>query len=166
MLEIYFSITNVIRWIAVVLIFVFDIGIAILVVKSMLMLRKEHRKILAVGKESAGQPEQDVVDYTSEWEFIKRQAQSMHQSEWKLAVIEGDKLVDEVLKSKGYIGESMGERLMGINPSGFVSLQEAWDAHKLRNTVVHDMTQVISKGQAVGAIESYERFLTELGFFT
>ena len=54
---------------------------------------------------------------------------------------------------------------MSIDPSRFLTLQDVWDAHKLRNIIVHDMNQVISKEQAVNAIYAYERFLQELGFF-
>src|SRR3989344_2079440 len=49
--------------------------------------------------------------YNARWEEIKRHVSSFVEAEWKLAVIEADKFVDDVLKTAGFAGESMGERL-------------------------------------------------------
>ena len=129
------------------------------------MLANERHHVLHPTPQAQQTPEQEISIHQDAWSSIKKFSQSMTSSEWKISVIEADKLVDDVLKSKGYVGDSMGERLMSIDPSRFLTLQDVWDAHKLRNIIVHDMNQVISKEQAVNAIYAYERFLQELGFF-
>src|SRR3989344_3064717 len=58
--------------------------------------------------------ESQTVGLQKEWDRIKTNAESIRESEWKLSIIEADKLVDDVLKQLGYPGESMGERLMMI----------------------------------------------------
>src|SRR3990167_9669190 len=50
----------------------------------------------------------------SKWEEIKRHMESTREAEWKFAVVEADKMVDDLLKRAGYLGDSMGERLMNI----------------------------------------------------
>lgn len=101
--------------------------------------------------------------YTDSWEQIKRYANSVRESEWKLSVIEADKLVDDALKAKGFAGETMGERLMMISPAQLKSLQDLWDAHKLRNLIVHDANFKARQEQISSAVNGYERVLRELG---
>ena len=102
-------------------------------------------------------------DYAAQWEHIKRRSDSLHEAEWKLAVIEADNLADEVLKAVGYNGESMGERLMMIKPEQLDSLQDLWDAHKLRNLLVHYTGYQVRHEQVFAALHSFEKVLKELG---
>ena len=97
------------------------------------------------------------------WEEIKKHVSDFKESSWKLAVIEADKFVDDALKNAGFQGESMGERLMTIDPSQLLSLQQLWDAHKLRNLLVHDVNYEVTHRQAILAVEAFEQVLRELG---
>lgn len=108
-------------------------------------------------------PAEAVSAYDNRWSEIKKHVNSFNEAEWKMAVIEGDKFVDDALKSGGYLGESMGERLMMIQPGQLLSLQQLWDAHKLRNLLVHDVNYQLTHRQAVLAIEAFESVLRELG---
>lgn len=104
--------------------------------------------------------------YNARWEEIKRHVNSFVEAEWKLAVIEGDKFVDDVLKTAGFAGESMGERLMLIKPDQIINLQYLWDAHKLRNLLVHDPNFRLTHQQALFAINAFESVLKELSALT
>jgi len=97
------------------------------------------------------------------WNEISRHIESTNEGEWKFAVIEADKLVDDVLKSAGYQGETMGERLMNIDKSQLVSLDVLWDAHKTRNRLVHDANYFLRYAEAKRAVKFYEETLKELG---
>lgn len=111
-------------------------------------------------------PAEVQTAYNSRWDEIRRHVNSFVEAEWKLAVIEGDKFVDDVLKTAGFPGESMGERLMLIKPDQIMNLQYLWDAHKLRNLLVHDPHFRLTHQQAVFAINAYESVLRELGGVT
>jgi hypothetical protein len=52
---------------------------------------------------------------------------------------------------------------MLIEPGQLLSLQNLWDAHKLRNLLVHDANYQLDHRQAVMAIEAFEQALRELG---
>jgi hypothetical protein len=108
-------------------------------------------------------PEEAIASYDLRWEEIKKHVSSFTEAEWKLAVIEADKFVDDALKTAGFPGETMGERLMLIQPGQLLALQDLWDAHKLRNLLVHDANYQINHRQAILAIEAFERVLRELG---
>ncbi len=111
-------------------------------------------------------PAEVQTAYNNRWDEIRSHVNSFVEAEWKLAVIEGDKFVDDVLKSGGFAGESMGERLMLIKPDQIVNLQYLWDAHKLRNLLVHDANFRLTHQQAIFAINAFESVLRELGAVT
>jgi hypothetical protein len=165
-MEIFFSITNGVQWFAFVMSFIFlSLSLWLLLFRVIPMLRKEKHKI-ENPYDTPNTPEEAKDQYLDDWQMVKRNVQSMQDSEWKVAVISADKLVDEVLRVKGYQGESMGERLMSIDPNRFMSLQGVWDAHKLRNQIVHDIQANVDHSQAMAAVDAYENFLKELGFFS
>ena len=102
-------------------------------------------------------------NYTEHWQQIRKYVESIRDSEWKLSVIEADKLVDGVLQEHSFPGETMGERLMLIKPDDLSSLQDLWDAHKLRNLLVHEISYNLRHEQAIEAINAFEKVLRELG---
>lgn len=96
------------------------------------------------------------------WEEIKRHSSSSSEAEWKLAVIEADKLVGDILAKAGYPGETMGERLMGINSGQLATIQLLWEAHKVRNKIAHDSEYFLRDVDARRAVENFESALKEL----
>lgn len=90
--------------------------------------------------------------------------ESDHPNDWKLAIIEADIILDDVLKERGYRGISLGERLKSISPQHLSSLNDAWEAHKIRNRIAHDGADfVLTKRTAQETITRYQRVFTELG---
>lgn len=79
----------------------------------------------------------------------------------KLAVIEADKLLDNVLRSLVIPGETMGERLKAAQYR-YPNIQKVWPAHKLRNQLVHDSTFEMSLGQAQRALRDFHAALKTL----
>lgn len=98
----------------------------------------------------------------SKWEEIRRHSESHQEAEWKLAVIEADKLVDDILKSANYSGETMGERLMSIERGQLQTLDGLWEAHKIRNKLIHDTNYFLRYAEARKAVQLYEKTLQEL----
>jgi hypothetical protein len=90
--------------------------------------------------------------------------ESANPNDWKLAIIEADIMLDDVLKQRGYVGNSLGERLKGISPGQLNSLDDAWEAHKIRNRVAHDGADfVLTKREAEETINRYRRVFSEFG---
>lgn len=86
--------------------------------------------------------------------------------DWKLAIIEADVVLDEALKKFGYQGVSLGERLRDIAPTKLLSLNDAWQAHKVRNQIAHgDADFILTKRLAEETIKQYKRVFAELGVF-
>lgn len=89
---------------------------------------------------------------------------SPNPNDWKLAIIEADVILDEALKQIGYSGGSLGERLKSISTTQLSTLNEAWEAHKVRNRIAHEGADfVLTKRIAEETINRYRRVFNELG---
>jgi len=90
--------------------------------------------------------------------------ESENPSDWKLSIIEADIILDEILKNAGYAGGSLGERLRSISPSQLESLDDAWQAHKIRNQIAHGGADfVLTHKLAQDTIKQYRRVFYEMG---
>ena len=98
----------------------------------------------------------------SKWQEITNHLESTREAEWKFSIIEADKLVDDTLKKAGYLGDTMGDRLTNIDKSQLLSLEGLWEAHKIRNKLVHDANYFLRYAEARQAIKLYEDVLREL----
>lgn len=106
-------------------------------------------------------PTQNIV--LENWNDIKKLADSPNASDWNMAIIRADGLVDETLERLGYQGETVAERLKTVDPSKLPSLDRLWSAHRLRNTIVHELAVDHTKETIAYALESYEQAFHELG---
>lgn len=99
----------------------------------------------------------------SRWEEIMRHMDSVKEAEWKFAIIEADKLIEQVLKKSGFPGDTLGERLTLINQDQLQSLNSLWEAHKVRNHIAHDFNYFLRYTEAKRAVDQYRMALKELG---
>lgn len=97
-----------------------------------------------------------------QWQDIMRHIDSTHEGEWKFAVIEADTIVDGVLKNY-FPGDTMGERLMNIDKTKLLSIDDLWEAHKTRNRLAHDLNYFLRHAEALRAVRLFESTLRELG---
>jgi hypothetical protein len=89
---------------------------------------------------------------------------SDNPNDWKLAIIEADIILDESLKEAGYGGTSLGERLRSISPTQLESLDDAWQAHKVRNQIAHGGADfILTHKLAQDTIKQYRIVFHELG---
>ena len=155
----FFGLIASLKGIFTILTIIFGAIVIVIMIKMSNLIKEEVAEIKAELKP----PKEAVTPYDNRWQEIKNHVNSFRESEWKMAVIEADKLVDDALKAAGFPGESMGERLMLIKPGQLLNLQYLWDAHKLRNLIVHDPNYQITHRQAIWAVEAFESVLRELG---
>ena len=47
-------------------------------------------------------------------------------------------MLDDMLARQGYVGDGVGEKLKAAEPENFRTLQDAWEAHKVRNQIAHE----------------------------
>ena len=150
-----------------------DIGIglsvllaAILVVALLKIDRYWNERLAILRKTVTASPEakkpgEDIFD--ARWQEVREHIKSTNAAEWRFAVIEADKILDDLLKKAKYPGDTFGERLMLMQPGDLATLDNIWSAHKLRNTIAHNPDYQVSYAEAREAIENYEKAIRELG---
>ncbi len=99
------------------------------------------------------------------WDRICEQIASSESSDWKLAVLEADAMLDEMIAGLyPHFGDNLGERLKKIEPSDFPDLDKAWEAHKVRNRIAHEPNYDLSAREARRAIQYYQRIFEDFRY--
>lgn len=118
----------------------------------------------AAGKKGANGYGLDRRLFESRWQNIRGLSETMGASNFRMAVFEADKLFDQALKSLNVRGETMGERLKSAEDMmSRTAYDEVWQAHKLRNSLAHEMDVEIMSWDAKKAMQAYEKGLKDLG---
>jgi hypothetical protein len=106
----------------------------------------------------------DPTEIRPRWDLIMATSKT-GASGLKSAINEADKLMDHVMKQLGFSGETMGERLKHGRArfSTHATYDGVWRAHKLRNSLAHEMGFDLVVSQATEALKDFERGLKELG---
>lgn len=99
------------------------------------------------------------------WAKIAKRLETGSESEYKLAIIEADALLNEVLERTGLKGETLGERLKQLTVKILPNIEDAWEAHKMRNNIVHDPDYRFNLDQARKTLAIYEKSLQDLQVF-
>ena len=96
------------------------------------------------------------------WQHIESLAGSDAPSAWREAIIEADIMLDDMLARQGYEGEGVAEKLKGVDQADFNTLQDAWEAHRVRNRIAHEgSTFDLSETLARRTIARYESVFRE-----
>lgn len=112
--------------------------------------------------EASVSPKEEV---RRQWEHIRELANSSNPSDWNMAILRSDALLDEVLQRLGYEGTTIAERLKIVDPTKLSSLDNTWSAHRLRNMIAHDPLEQHTRETIVHALRSYETALKDLKMF-
>jgi len=104
----------------------------------------------------------DKVHFKNEWNDIILMAEDTKTS--SMSIIKADKLLDEALKCLGYAGDTMAQRLISAKKQ-LKNKDAVWNAHKLRNKLVHESTREPSIKEVKTALKGYFRAFKDLGVF-
>ena len=137
--------------------FISIVGISFVFLKYTALVRKQSAKLISLV------PKPSVDTSEEEWMRIVRLAHSRSPADRKLAIIEADNILDAVVTRLGYSGDTVGEKLKNIEESEFATLNDAWEAHKVRNEIAHENID-ISREDAIRVIMLYERVFREFEY--
>jgi hypothetical protein len=99
------------------------------------------------------------------WRWVDDQIRQGRPNSLKLAILEADKIVDEVLKILYPDQANISERLK-LARANFKSRQtyeDLWFCHKVRNLIAHEVSYDLPSSEAVNILNKYEVALRELG---
>ncbi len=124
---------------------------------------KENHKKYHEAIHAAGAHKHTKQD-NKKWETVIARIKSGNSSDWRLAIIEADSMLDDLTQELGLVGTDLGERLKYASPHHFKTLDVAWEAHKVRNRIAHEgLSFDLAYRDAKKAIENYESVFKEFG---
>jgi hypothetical protein len=132
----FFGETLSVVWVLVIIAFIVLFAVIIHTWMSIHELKEANKKKY---NEHFIKPIPKAVQPKNErWEYVMKLFSSQNQNDWRIAIIEADTMLDELLTSLGFVGDNLGERLKNANIMTFPPIQSAWEAHKVRNRIAHD----------------------------
>ena len=93
---------------------------------------------------------------------ITKRLQSQSVSEYKLAIIETENLLSEILDRMGYKGENVGDQLKQITVDVLPSIAEIQDVRKISKGIIHDPDYVVTLERAQRFIKVHEKAFQDL----
>jgi hypothetical protein len=98
------------------------------------------------------------------WHYILTLIESPNESDWRVAIIESDSMMEEALREKGLSGETASELLEAATSSGYRSISQVWESHRIRNEIAHSgINFPLSQIEGRRVIRMYQNFFEELG---
>lgn len=103
-----------------------------------------------------------VID--KDWKKIKKRLLTGKEAEYKMAVIEADILVDDVLTRSNYAGKNLAEKLE-IRPDAFSDIAAMKEADQTYQNLVYDPSYSLDYQRAKGTILAFEQGLKDVSAF-
>ena len=99
------------------------------------------------------------------WRYILGLMDSSSESDWRVAIIEADNILDALLQDKGYSGNSIGERLISARDDGVSNIENGWQAHIVRNNIAHQGSDFsLTQLETRRTIRLYETVFSEFNY--
>ena len=99
------------------------------------------------------------------WLNIEEKMNSQNEHDWRIAIVDADIILEEMLGRMGYVGEGIAEKLKQVDKADFKTLQNAWNAHKLRNRIAHEGSNFhLSRTEVEIAIGDFKKVFEEFYF--
>jgi hypothetical protein len=148
---------------AAVLISLLCIASIIYCVVRILQVREhEHERFRAAGETVRAK---DVSKTQLRWARILEEIHSSDEQKWRLAILEADIMLNELLDVLGYRGDTMGDKMKQATRQNFNTIDFAWEAHRARNEVAHvGSIKQLSEREARRVIGLYEQVFREFRF--
>lgn len=108
---------------------------------------------------------QSVSRVLLRWRRIVEQASGEDEQGWRLAILESDILLNELLDTLGYRGETMADKMRAVERGDFRTIDLAWEAHRARNRVAHEgSAHALSQRDTLRIVGLYEQVFREFQF--
>lgn len=97
------------------------------------------------------------------WQQIVKKIKTDNMSNWKTAILEADKILDDILKASGYRADTADERFKQLTPETISNLPQLETAHRLRNRVAQEPDLTLTKDEALATLKIYKKSFQEFG---
>lgn len=101
---------------------------------------------------------------TKRWQKIAKRLETGNASQYKIAILEADKFVDEILAGISHKGENMSERIEQMNPGQLENVEDLARVHRIRNEIIKDKDFMVDEKTARETVAVYEDVLKSFEF--
>ncbi len=105
------------------------------------------------------------IKYIRRWETILSRLESNNPSQYKVAILEADVFAEEVLKTLGYHGANMRERLDNMKDYDVETKGELVTGHAVRNRIINEPTFEPTREEAEATLRHFANFFKEADLF-
>lgn len=105
----------------------------------------------------------DVNKFSKNWQKIKKRTELELEAEYRLAIIEADAMLEEVLTRIGYTQKTLDEKIDSMTIVELKNIEDLKIIRKIRNSIVHDPSYRLTLDKTKEALLIYENSLKELG---
>lgn len=101
----------------------------------------------------------------SRWQDLLDAAMATEPKRWKDGILAADQMLGELLARLGYVGDSTQVQLSRVPEGAFVTLPQAWEAHRVRNFVAQKSSNfILTQREAFRVMKLYEQVFEEFDF--
>lgn len=101
---------------------------------------------------------------TKRWQKIISRLDTGSEAQYKIAILEADKFVDEILEGISHKGANMTEKLEKMHPGQLENMAELAQAHKIRNEIIQNKELSVDEKTARETVAVYADVLKSLEF--
>jgi hypothetical protein len=99
------------------------------------------------------------------WKHIVEMFQSSEVTAWRMAIIDADAMLEDLITQMGFSGQNFGEKLKNMQQESVPWVQSAWDVHLLRNKLAHEGSRYpLNDREAYQAFKVYESIFQNTGY--
>lgn len=111
-------------------------------------------------------PQEDPEEKENKrWKHVVELVSSNNPNDWRMAILEADSMLEDLTLALNLPGDTLGERLKSVEPSDFLTIQNAWEAHKVRNQIAHQGSEFnLDHRLALSTIKNFEVVFQEFKF--
>lgn len=96
------------------------------------------------------------------WNKIKKRFAKETETHYKLALIEAEKFLDDILTKMGCGEGDLSEKLKGLAEQEVSNLRDVLEAHQVCQDIIRDPDYRLNKEKAEEVIDIFEKALSEL----
>lgn len=107
----------------------------------------------------------DAHPLRARWKKLLEGAMTSDPKQWRESILEADRMLGDLLKKLGYQGETTADMLRVIPDDAFITLPQAWEAHRVRNFVSQRASDfILTQREAFRIVKLYEQVFEEFKY--
>jgi hypothetical protein len=134
----------------------------VLLIADLLLIRMRLAGDIKLALYGSKIPFANKAKYAKTWTEIKKRLELGSVASGKIAIIESDKLLGEILEKMGYAGKDTDERIKIVKPGLIIGIEDAAKSHEIFKKIIQDPSHEISIEEIKSVMDAYERVFNGL----